>query len=369
MDLGLDYLNNEDQKRLRVEFDKNPPKAVETAKEDSNTVIEENQKDNIHQGNTSSSSDDSKISSPYVPFAKHLAEEGVILGDDLDDFDGTLESLVDKIKGTIDYYRKNDLENLPENARDFLEMVKTGVPLERAQSIIKDKYSIEKLTENEISSDEDVQKSIVRQYLKKIGTDDDEIEDQIEYLDTINKLESKAMSLHKKLKDDIVREKESEKQKAVALEEFRKKEIEKQLADVRKTIEDTKEIVPGLSLSKKDRETIYKNLTTPYSLDDNKNPMTFVQAIRQEDPVKFEIILNYLASKGVFKGDFSGILNTAKSKVVEDLERTLSREDSYGKGVASVVKQKRDEREQEETKDILASIPGSLADLLNYKPQ
>lgn len=368
-DLGLEFLNNKDQERLRIDYlnsnknDSDEDEEIETSEE----IKDDTTKEDIE----TSSSTDETISSPYVPFAKHLAEEGVILDDDLENFDGTLESLVTKIKDTIDHYRKSDIEQLPENARSFIEMVKSGVPIDKAQSIVKEQISINDIKVEDIEEDEDIQKNIVRQYLKRLGNEDEDIEEQIEYLSTIDKLEQKATVFHSKLKEDLKREEQVEKDKAVAAEQFRKQEIAKQLEMVKKSIETMEEVVPGVKMSKKDKETVFKNLTTPYALDENKQPITFVQSVRNEDPVKFEIILNYLASKGVFKGDFSSLINISKSKVVEDLDKALEKHSFQGsKGSSTVNKRNQDrDKEAEDTKELANSIPGSLQDLLNYQKQ
>jgi len=64
-------------------------------------------------------------------------------------------------------------------------------------------------------------------------------------------------------------------------------------------------------------------MTTIVGNDKQGNAMNSVMATREKDPIKFETTLHYLHSLGIFNGDWSSVIKTAKTKAVTDLEQTL----------------------------------------------
>jgi hypothetical protein len=101
-------------------------------------------------------------------------------------------------------------------------------------------------------------------------------------------------------------------------------------------------------------------------MDDNGNPVTFVQSVRAKDPIKFEILLNYFADQGFFEGKFDNVLKGTKSKTIEELEKTLSSSTLFDKGISTISKTASDGNDETTTKDLATSIPGSMDELLKF---
>jgi hypothetical protein len=108
------------------------------------------------------------------------------------------------------------------------------------------------------------------------------------------------------------------------------------LEKIQKTIENTEEVIPGIKLSKKDKDVIYKSMTTVVSTSENGQPMNAVMAMRAKNPIEFEKRLHYFTALGFFdeKADFSKIVATAKTSATKELEKVLSSNRSFKTGGA-----------------------------------
>jgi len=95
------------------------------------------------------------------------------------------------------------------------------------------------------------------------------------------------------------------------------------IAQMNKTIEETKEIIPGKALNKTSRDKISNSMTQIVGKDAYGNNMNAVQATRAKNPIDFEMKLHYLNSLGVFEGDFSSLVKSAKTKAISALDKKL----------------------------------------------
>ena len=154
------------------------------------------------------------------------------------------------------------------------------------------------------------------------GYKEQEVDEMIVDFEDLGKLESKAKVALGKLKESYkeqqVKMQEEVKEYQKQLEQQKVQQLEK----IQKTIENTEEVIPGIKLSKKDKDVIYKSMTTVVSTSENGQPMNAVMAMRAKNPIQFEKRLHYFTALGFFdeKADFSKIVATAKTYNVQAID-------------------------------------------------
>lgn len=100
------------------------------------------------------------------------------------------------------------------------------------------------------------------------------------------------------------------------------------MANLKKTIAETKEVIPGLQVSQVIKDKLFKNMTTAVATDDYGNPMNRLGYYRAQNPMQTEMILNYIFEiTNEFK-DWSKLSKPVKSSVMKELEEAASRIDS-----------------------------------------
>ena len=84
---------------------------------------------------------------------------------------------------------------------------------------------------------------------------------------------------------------------------------------MKRTIESTPEIIPGIKLSKVGKEKIMKSMTIPVAKDGEGNPLNPVMATRSKNPDAFEMMIHYYHSLGLFNIDDNGQMKPDFSKI------------------------------------------------------
>ena len=285
--------------------------------------------------NSSSSS-----STPVVAFAKVLADEGVLSAFDEDvqkeleekGVDGLIELMGREIQEGVEDYKST----LPQEIKDLIDNYEEGVPFDRILNVKSKQIELNNITEDALSTDKELQKNIVRQELEMRGYKDQEIEEMLIDFEDLAKLESKAKTSLGRLKQ-AYKEQQEEMKREVA--EYNKQVEEKrkeQIATIQKTVFETEEIIPGVKLSKKEKEGIFKSMVTIVETSEDGRPMNAVMALRAKNPVEFEKRLHYFATLGFFdeKPNFSKLVATSKTQAVKELESTLERSTKFNTGTA-----------------------------------
>ena len=298
-------------------------------------VVEDttNDEENIIKEDTESNSNENS-SSPLVPYAKYLKEEGILPNFDIEKFDGSIDGLREGMFTEINQGVEAYKSSLPDAVKHIINNYEAGVPLERLFQIDADRAKYTSISEEDLSN-EDSQKELVRDYLSKTTKYSSErIERDIQRLVDLQELESEAKSILPELvtmQNDIEKQElEYVQQQKVVAEENRLKELE----TLQKTLEATEEIIPGNKMSNLIRQKIFKNLTTPVGYTEQGHPLNKLGAYRQKEPVKTEIILNYIfEATNEFK-DWSSFSKGAKRAAILDIEnaaRTMDYNTSQGK--------------------------------------
>lgn len=300
---------------LEDESDKNSDEDEETNDED------ENKEDTP----SSVKSKDKPSSSPLTPYAKLLKDEGILPNLDIATFDGSAdglkEAMVNEIIGAVDYYK----ESLPNRIKQLINNYEEGVPLETLLSLDKDELSISAVSEDELKDNVELQKRVVTTYLKKTTKfSDSKISKQLQYMEDSGELEDEAETANSELNLLIKGEKDKAVENAKAAKIESQRRAQEELKDLEKKINTTEEIIPGVKLNTKVKNSLYKSLTTPAGQDNNGNPVNRIVAARMEDPMGFEIKLHYLFE--ITKGftDFSKLSEKGKKDAMKEFEDVVS---------------------------------------------
>lgn len=281
-----------------------------------------NQEDGEGAQSSKENNDDIDDSSPSLtPFAKLLVDEGILPNLNLEEYDGTVDGLIEATRNQVYNGIEEYKQSLPEEAQKILQGVEAGIPFEQLIELDKQQLQYKNIDEETLSSDENLQKQVVKDYYKQTSRFSDEhIDKMIERLSDLGELEEESKisvqeltKLQEEQQQQAIQQAEQERQRII-------EEQQKQLDDFRKTLEQTEEVIPGVKVSKAIKEKIERNITTPVAYDQNGNPVNKIGKYRNENPIDFEIKLNYLfeATKGFT--DFGVFSKKGKSDALKELE-------------------------------------------------
>ena len=285
-------------------------------------VDETNNNDNDIDTGEGSDNDGGDDSSPLVPYAKLLVDEGILPNLNLDEFDGTAEGLKEamnkEIYSGIEAYKAS----LPEDVKKIIDGYEVGVPLEKLLELNKEKLNVSTIKESDIINNEELQKEIVRKYFKKTTRfSDKKIEQNIERLSDIGELEAEALSNITELKALVEEEEAKAIEDAKRQEEEYQEQLRKYWEEFDKKLEAADEIIPGLKVTKTIKQKIITNLSTAVATDQNGNPVNKIAYYRSKHPQEFELYLNYLFEVTNGFSDFSVLSKGGKKAAIAELEK------------------------------------------------
>lgn len=276
--------------------------------------------------------DSSDKSEVYKAISLLLKEDGLI-EKEFSSPEEMFNTFSELVKNEIEEYK----ETLPLVIKDLLNSYEEGVPLNKLIDYKSKQIEYSNIDDTDIEENEDLAKELVINHLKSTTRFSDEkikkeikrLEDLGELVDEAKNAKSELIELNKQFEAE---EKERQKQELVK----QKAENEKVIKEIHKTITSTKEIIPGIKLPEKEAEEIYKMVVTPVEIRGNV-PVSAAAKIRESDPVKFDMTLNYLIKKGVFEGNWDFIIKKAETKSINKLEKQLEEHASklINKGGAS----------------------------------
>lgn len=295
-----------------------------------NETIQESEPFETESTDTTPTNEDTPASevdtSLYAPLASALHEQGLLPNLDVEAFgaeENQQEALFKAVEKEIDTGIDSFVESLPPLFKQQLLAYQQGVDLSTYQKLQKKELEYNNITETSLSNDEKLQKKVIKDDLLNKGFSEDKANKLIENFESLNELESESIDA---LAIGKTRAKQAS-EKAIEDAKIRQDNINKQQGEAVKNIssslESIKEIIPGKVLNKISRDKVFKSMTTIVGNDKQGNAMNSVMATREKNPVKFETTLHYLHSLGIFNGDWSSVIKTAKTKAVSDLEQTL----------------------------------------------
>ena len=280
-----------------------------------------------------------------------LKEKGIV-EEDFDNPDKMIEVFGKEVERGVEDW----IESLPNEVKDIVEAAANGLNGQSLKSFIDSKdnqIQLESIDDKDIKEDVSLAKSIVRAHLQsttKMSVE--KIEKHISRLEDLDELTDEALDAKSSL---IEFEKEEREAIKARNEEIKKQNEQKHLETVKqiqKTVTETKEIIPGIKLSEKEQKELHKMITTPVELRGN-TPVSAAMKLREQNPIDFEMKLNYFILKGFFDGNFDEVVKKAQGKAVSKIESSI--EASAKKLLAKTTSKTREEQDPNVKPNILTS--------------
>lgn len=249
-----------------------------------------------------------------------LFEEGVLASLDeekvkeIQDVPALIEAIKDQIK-------ENELADLSEPQKEYLEALKAGVPLDVYKQQAADAQIYKNIKDEQIENNEQLRAALIKQNFVSKGLSDSEA----------IKLTAMALKSEEVVKDAIEARdnlvKHAEDKKKAEIEKAKQETLNKEkervekLTTLKKTIDTKTEIVPGVGFNAQTRDKIYKSITEPKGDIEGKPTNEFVHKYFTDDNFKVAVHYMDIITKGFT--DFSKLKETSKSAAVKELEDKL----------------------------------------------
>ena len=261
-------------------------------------------------------------------WGEYFKDKTILSEEDLEGFDGTVEGLTEAFQKReyrvglemVDDYKSQ----LPEVLKFLHDNWEDGVPLTELLNIKSNQIRFSNVTDEKLEESVDTQKAIYAEYLRKTTKfSDTKIEKEIAKLVDLDELKDESKESLKELKKFEAEAEDTLKKETKKQREDRLEENKKTIKLYEKFAKDTKEVIPGIKIDEKLQEKVLKNVINPVGLDGNGNPVSYIQTIRNVDPIGFDYRLNYFIE--ITKGltDFSKIGSASKTAAVKDLSKIL----------------------------------------------
>lgn len=292
---------------------------------------EENDED-VDINNDDEDEDEDDNSSLFTPYAKLLVDNDILSTLDLETYDGSLEQLIEAQRKEVDYHVNKYKEELPIEVKKLVDGYERGIPFDEMLKISSDRIRYDNIKDDALEDNVDLQKSVTRDYLKKTTRfSDDRINKMIERLENNAELEEESKSNLIELRQlQDVEENEALERSRTEQEAYQKHQ-NKILTDLKTKIETTDEIIPGVKVNKIMKDKITKNLTVPVAYDENNQPVNKIGYYSRQNPIEFEVMLNYIfEATNQFK-DWGVFSKSGKSTALKELEAATRKLDTSSK--------------------------------------
>src|SRR6056297_818588 len=297
---------------------------------------EESEEDNDNldgEDATSEENDDNNDSPSLAPYAKLLVDEGILPNLDLENFDGSAEGLIEaarnEVYNGIDYYK----QSLPEEVQRLINGYEAGVPFDKLLEFNSQSLQYSKIDKDALTQDESLQKQILTDYYKRTSRfSDEKINKLIERTADLGELSDEALSSLDELTEFQAQEEQQAIEESKKQQEYLQQQQQEQLNQFTKTLTDTQEIIPGVKINPTVKDKIQKNITVPVGYDEQGNPVNKIGKYRMDNPIDFEIKLNYLFEATNGFSNFDVFSKAGKSRAYKELEDAAKSLDTRGSG-------------------------------------
>jgi hypothetical protein len=288
-------------------------------KELSETTIEDEDDSSNLEEDTSNPEKPKDGSNIYRTLSELLKEEGIV-----EDTFEDKEALFNYFKSVADNNVKEWIDSLPREISDLITNYEEGVPFDELLQIKSDQIRLDSITDESLEDNIDLQKNLVRNFYQGKGFTESKIEKMISKSEDLDELEEEAKEALAELKEVESRRLES------AQLETKRKALENQKAYVESvnklnsTINEVKEIIPGVKIDDKTKKELFNMITKPAETRDGVS-YSEIMLLREKNPLDFELKLNYYAKMGLFDENpkFDVIMKKSETKVLNKLERQL----------------------------------------------
>lgn len=275
--------------------------------------------------------------STFKVLAEALVEEG-ILSEIPEDFDGSASAFLDAFKneqlsGAKQIF-ENFLDQLPPKLKKAVSSYANGLDEDSSLEIAEGFERVSSITEDSLENDINLQKEIYKENLIKKGFSKEKADKYVRRAEANDDLFDEASEALNELKDFYEKEEERKRTEIQEREQAQVENQRRQLMAIKEDIDSSDEIVPGMKVTKKVQEDLFKSMTQIVAKDEYGNPLNSVMKTRSKNPLAFEKAVHYyhmlglfnIDDKGNFKPDMSKLLAVSKTRAVMELEKKIKTE-------------------------------------------
>lgn len=280
-----------------------------------------------------------KDSSPFFVFASNLHKRGLLsdFNEDLykealEETEGDEEEAINLLFEQEVEKRQNGIINgMSAEQREYLTALQNGIPDKVFREVKSKELEYSKIDDTKLSSDVELQKQVYRNYLKETTKlSDEKIEKRITQAESLDELSIEATDALNELKTINKARIDEEFKKAQANAQAEAAKAKQELDNLKATIEAREEIIPGFKVNKKLKDSLYKNMTTAVSKDPKTGALyNNIAAKRAENPLEFELKMQYLFELTKGFEDFSSLTNKVTTKATTTLKDALERNTDF----------------------------------------
>lgn len=331
--------------------DKVPVGVIDLGGEDAPTKKEMfSEASEVQEAPETSQSSESK-DTVYSALVKELVDNGII--ELPEDFQvKSSEDLVELFDSTVNNRIHNSINEFKGSfsgaKKMFLEIEDYFDDETVAMRVAKDLDYYSRVTDDVIRQNANVQKDLLSRYLRMKGMNQNEITEALSEAEALAKLEDKALQAFPQLKQAAAQFIEGKKQEAAVRQQQMEKQNEEFFNNMLNAVDEAEELVPGVSLTKRHKEAIKKNMVDVVFEDpDTGQQLTELGYKQYSNPEGFERLIQFynvlglfnVSDKGEFKPDMSKLVKLTEKQVKKGLDQLIREQqqssnfgDSSGEG-------------------------------------
>lgn len=283
----------------------------------------------------------------YKALIKEMVDNGVLSveeGDELEELPGTLDTIKSLMSKTVGKATKESQDawknSLSKSKKRFFDIEDAFDNDDLAIQMTERLEFFDTITDESLSENVDLQKSIYHQFLLGKGYTEAEAREEIADADSLDKLADKAAKALPHLKKEANDFVENSRTQKVQKQEMTKKQMEDQFNSLMTNIESRESFVDGINLNKIAKDKLKENITKPVHTDEQGRQYTSLMYKQKQNAAEFEMLINYydtlglfnIDKSGKFKPDISKLKAVAKTAAVNEVDKVISAESQRGVG-------------------------------------
>ena len=321
--------------------------------------VNKNEIDNTEEkvpSKSSPSTTDSKVKA-YTIFMENLYNSGALSSFDKEAFTKAIEGgkdpdelIVEAKKIEIEKKVEEKLSNMTADDRAIYEGKQSNIPLDELGNIDRALKFYNSVDDSYLDNpdNEDVLKRMISSDLLGKGFSEEEVKEQLEIYEEKDIIVAKAKKSADNLKIILSNQRTDLMETATKTKTDNAAKIEGYKKELKTIIDQTPEIIPGITLDSKMHKQLYDDLTVPVRYDANNKPIDIIADTRDKNPKMFDVILRYynrlglfnFEEDGTFKPDFSKVSNDIRTKEVKKIRSIVEDVDSFISGDSKKVARK-----------------------------
>lgn len=243
--------------------------------------------------------------------AKMLVAKGYIEDFEDEDFEDSDDWVEDKLTSSLESRAEAVLD---PKIKEINDLYKNGGNLNQLIQIQSSRLTLDTLTEEQITSDENLQEALVMNRLEYEGYEEEEAKDLLQTYKDADLLTKEALRAKRKLKAIADSQFQDETKRLEQEAILQKQEEDRRLSTLKTTIENAPSFIQGITMSKNDKSKLFEAV-----VNRGKDGYTEYERLLM-DPDNQLKVLQFLVQ---LNGDFSKVETKITTKVTKNMKKTV----------------------------------------------